>query len=516
MKTKLLSILALLLVAVSGAWAQDTYNVTFKANGNTVTVENVTLPKTFSCDYWKENGELDQIIKQLYGVSSGYCSPDAPPSSGSENVTSGLDGYNQIITISGPFEGTATVTGNYFDLNGTSFDYSLEISIPGYVAKVNVTGVTLDKTSAEMTVGGEALTLTATVAPDNATDKTVAWTTSDASVATVADGVVTAVGAGTATITATAINGTPDDTSDDFSATCAVTVAEPKNYSTSFTAANAYTIEGGKASVSVDGGEATLDEEGKLPAINEGQTVTITAKPGYKFRKVAAEKEAAPEPEGDFVTFSDGTNTVKVATMNLGATSIADGTSSYGDYYACGATETFGTVAYTAYNEGTVTATKDGGYSQDNAPADFADVVTAKMGAGYRMPTKDDFKTLYAACGGTGEQTAPASISSGADYAQGIYWVAGATSAVTIGGDEYKANGVLFVQDATHHVFFPAAGYVEGTQLSFAGDYGFCWSSSLFTDVPIFAYNLFFRSSLVNLDYQFIRSNGLPVRPFKD
>ena len=425
MKTKLLSLLALLLVAVSGAWAQGTYTVTFKANGNTKVVENVTLPKTFSCDYFNENGELDLIIKELYGIVGGFCYTDAPNSSGSENVTCGIDGdNNQYITVNAPFDGTATVTGKYTSYDASqTIDYSLEITCP---------------------------------------------------------------------------------------------LPAPAGFTASFTAANAYTIEGGKASVSVDGGKATLDEEGKLPDINEGQTVTITAKPGYKFRKVAAEKEAAPEPEGDFVTFSDGTNTVKVATMNLGATSVADGTSSYGDYYACGATETFGTVAYTAYNEGTVTATKDGGYSQDNAPADFADVVTAKMGAGYRMPTKDDFKTLYAACGGTGEQTAPASISSGADYAQGIYWVAGATSAVTIGGDEYKANGVLFVQDATHHVFFPAAGYVEGTQLSFAGDYGFCWSSSLFTDVPIFAYNLFFRSSLVNLDYQFIRSNGLPVRPFKD
>lgn len=54
-----------------------------------------------------------------------------------------------------------------------------------------------------MTVGGETLTLTATVLPDDATDQTVAWTTNDASVATVADGVVTAVAAGTATITAT-------------------------------------------------------------------------------------------------------------------------------------------------------------------------------------------------------------------------------------------------------------------------------------------------------------------------
>ncbi len=49
----------------------------------------------------------------------------------------------------------------------------------------------------------------------------------DPTVATVANGVVTAVAAGTATITATATNGTPDDTTDDFSATCTITVTDP-------------------------------------------------------------------------------------------------------------------------------------------------------------------------------------------------------------------------------------------------------------------------------------------------
>ena len=77
-----------------------------------------------------------------------------------------------------------------------------------------INGITLDQTAATLTEG-ETLTLTATVSPDDATDKTVTWSTSDASVATVADGVVTAVAAGTATITATA---------GDYSATCVVTV----------------------------------------------------------------------------------------------------------------------------------------------------------------------------------------------------------------------------------------------------------------------------------------------------
>ena len=100
----------------------------------------------------------------------------------------------------------------------TTFDYE-----PGEFPYVNVTGVTLAQTEGVLTVGG-TLTLTPTIAPDDATDKSVTWTTSDAAVATVdGNGVVTAQGLGTATITATATNGTAD-TSDDVTATCTVNV----------------------------------------------------------------------------------------------------------------------------------------------------------------------------------------------------------------------------------------------------------------------------------------------------
>ena len=78
-----------------------------------------------------------------------------------------------------------------------------------------VSGVTLDQTTATLTEG-ETLTLTATVAPATALNKTVVWSTSDAEVATVDEnGVVTAVAEGTATITATASGK---------EATCVVTV----------------------------------------------------------------------------------------------------------------------------------------------------------------------------------------------------------------------------------------------------------------------------------------------------
>ena len=68
-------------------------------------------------------------------------------------------------------------------------------------ADIPATGVTLDKTELSLTEG-ESATLTATVEPENATDKAIVWTSSDNAVATVENGVVTAVKAGTATITA--------------------------------------------------------------------------------------------------------------------------------------------------------------------------------------------------------------------------------------------------------------------------------------------------------------------------
>ena len=110
--------------------------------------------------------------------------------------------------------------------SGTQADpYTFELVYP---PKVDVTGVKLDKTTVTIPYGGtEPLTLTATVAPDGATDKTVTWASSDTTVATVdANGKVTAVKAGTAAITATATNGTADDTTDDKTATCTVTVSK--------------------------------------------------------------------------------------------------------------------------------------------------------------------------------------------------------------------------------------------------------------------------------------------------
>lgn len=82
--------------------------------------------------------------------------------------------------------------------------------------QVAVTGITLNANSGTA-APGHSVTLTATVVPSNASNTTVLWTSSNTSVATVANGVITAVSEGTATITATTQDG-------GFTATYALTV----------------------------------------------------------------------------------------------------------------------------------------------------------------------------------------------------------------------------------------------------------------------------------------------------
>lgn len=112
-------------------------------------------------------------------------------------------------TITAKAAGTATITA---EAGGQKATCSVTVT----AADVAVTGVSLNKATLNLTVGGNE-TLSATVTPSDATAKTVSWKSSDEKVATVVDGKVTAVAKGTATITAKA---------GDKEATCTVTVAE--------------------------------------------------------------------------------------------------------------------------------------------------------------------------------------------------------------------------------------------------------------------------------------------------
>ena len=114
-----------------------------------------------------------------------------------------------VVTAKGPGEATITVTT-------ADGGYTATCTVTVYTP---VTGVSLSQTSAKLQFG-ETLTLTATVAPDNAANKNVTWSSSNQDVATVDEnGVVTAKTEGTATITVTTADGKK-------TATCKVTVID--------------------------------------------------------------------------------------------------------------------------------------------------------------------------------------------------------------------------------------------------------------------------------------------------
>lgn len=117
--------------------------------------------------------------------------------------------------------GSATITATTVDGGKTA---SCAVTVNR--RPVPVTSVALDKTSLDMLVGEEA-TLAATVVPADADDKSVTWNSDNTDVATVSDGKVSAVGVGTATITATTFDGGK-------TASCAVTVTEPAPGAISF------------------------------------------------------------------------------------------------------------------------------------------------------------------------------------------------------------------------------------------------------------------------------------------
>ena len=155
-----------------------------------------------------------------------------------------LDASTGVISGTPTAKKTSTFTVTATNAYGSdSGNFTLTIGVQA------VTGVTLNKNTTTIKVGGTE-TLTATVEPANATNKAVTWSSSDASIATVKDGVVTAVTPGTAKITVTTVDGNK-------TATCEVTVTT--------------------ATVPVTG--VTLDPTSLTLDVNQTATLTATITP---------------------------------------------------------------------------------------------------------------------------------------------------------------------------------------------------------------------------------------------
>ena len=196
----------------------------------------------------------------------------------SDAATATVDNSGKVTAVKA---GSATITVTTTDGSKTA-----TCSVTVTAKTVAVSGVTLDHANLEITTG-ETAQLKATVSPDNASDKSVEWTSSDASVATVdGTGKVTAVKAGTATITVKTKDGGK-------TATCSVTVNPIAVESVTVEPAKAEIVEGNtvqlKATVSPasanqevewstsDSGIATVDANGLVTAKKPG-TVYISVR----------------------------------------------------------------------------------------------------------------------------------------------------------------------------------------------------------------------------------------------
>lgn len=231
-----------------------------------------------------------------------------------------------------------------------------------------VESVSLSESNLSLDVGATSK-LTATVTPSDATDATVTWTSSDTGIATVdANGTITAVAAGTATITCTATNGT-DDTADDKSATCKVTVAlktmtasaegysgtyDGKSHGITVTAPEGATVKYGTASGNCD--------KTASPTYTDAGTYTVyyeVTQTGYTPVTGSAEvKISKAAGTISFATTGTINKTVGDAAFTNTLTLTGDGTVSYTSSKTTVATvDANGQVAIVDAGETTITAT---------------------------------------------------------------------------------------------------------------------------------------------------------------
>ena len=169
-------------------------------------------------------------------------------------------------------------------------------------------------------------------------------------------------------------------------------------YNLTLDAANANTVEAGKATVKVDDTEATPDNKGVIEGVKKGQTVTMTAAQGYKFRKVEVKKKAAGKlasevtPDDIFkVIASDGMIYDNVDAAESAGT-VAQGLIVYVGSHTENDT----------YNHGLALALKD---ENSNTWGGAKDACNAKntstpiVGALWMLPSQGQWSTMFTAAG---------------------------------------------------------------------------------------------------------------------
>lgn len=247
----------------------------------TVTVDVIGV----SLDVTEKTAEKDETFTLSATVVPSDATDKTVTWSSSDETVATVDSDGKVTAVGG---GSVVITATS---GGKTAACNVTVTVP-------VSGVTLN--IAEKSVAtGESFTLTATVVPSDATDKTVTWTSGNTTVATVdSNGKVTAVGAGSAVITATA---------GDKTATCNVTVTAPVNPDSSSTTEKIN--EDGSKTVTVE--EKKTNEDGTS---SETKKETTTSADGNKVSST------------ETVTVKDESGNVKSTTNTVDETvTSADG-----------------------------------------------------------------------------------------------------------------------------------------------------------------------------------------------
>ncbi len=266
-----------------------------KAGTATITVTTEDGGKTATCKVTVSDKEIKvtgvtlnkATLSLIAGASETLTATVAPADAANKKVTwkssnaavATVDAAGKVTAVKA---GEATITVTTED-GGKTATCKVTVS----ETSVAVTGVTLNKTALTLNIGASE-TLTATVKPDDATNKALTWKSSDETVATVdATGKVTGKKIGTATITATARDGSG------VSGSCTVTVlstvkkvtvtpanltlGKNKSYTLTATVDAQPGTDTGVTWTSSDTTIATVDATGKVTATDKVGTVTITA-----------------------------------------------------------------------------------------------------------------------------------------------------------------------------------------------------------------------------------------------
>lgn len=270
-------------VTVSGGQDGSTYQM-IPANGKSFKVSAGSDSSAYS------GTKLIQILVSDNGATVQLNPPSGKIIKSNSDTPLVFDEENGVIVVpaGGSVNGTVWLAGGTVAKNGTE--------------TVNVESIALDKSELTLYTNRDpkTATLTATVTPDNATDKTVTWTSADEKVATVENGVVNAVGNGTTTITAQVGEKT---------AICTVTV---RTYSSS-SSRPSYSITTPRKP---ENGSVTVDPE----RARSGSRVTVTVTPdsGYKLGELVV-----TDKDGKKLELTDKGNGQYTFTMPSGKVEVA-------------------------------------------------------------------------------------------------------------------------------------------------------------------------------------------------